>query len=229
MSAPTKTSKRVAKKTEETVAAPAPVAAPAVEAAAPAPKAKAVKKAAAAAAPAAAAPVAAAPAPVAAEAAAAPAAAATEEVRLETEVKTLTSRLLTIRESVSELISEGKRLEKKVAKLQKQADKRRRRKATTEGEDGKPARVSIFQIPTNISPALCSFMGLPAGSQVSRSNVTKFITNYVRENELKNKHKINPDAKLQALLNLKPTDEQLSYFNLQRYLNVHYIKPAATA
>ena len=43
------------------------------------------------------------------------AAAEPEEVRLETEAKSITARLLAVRETVSELISEAKRLEKKAA------------------------------------------------------------------------------------------------------------------
>ena len=222
--------KRVTKKTEEVaVAAPAAAAAAAPVAASPA---KSKKSAAApAAAPAAPAPVAVAavPATATAEAAAEP-----EEVRLETEAKSITARLLAVRETVSELISEAKRLEKKAAKVQKLADKRRRRKVV-EGEPGKPARVSIFQVPTGLTPELCAFMGRPAGSLESRSNVTKFITKYVSDNNLKNKHDINADAKLLKLLRLNKEDK-LTYFNLQKYLNVHYLKtdkslvvPVATA
>ncbi len=218
--------KRVTKKTEEVavaVAAPAATAAPATV--------SATKSKKAAAAPAAAAPAvtaAAVPAPVAAEATVS--AAEPEEVRLETEAKSITARLLAVRETVSELISEAKRLEKKAAKVQKLADKRRRRKVV-EGEPGKPARVSIFQVPTGLTPELCSFMGRPAGSLESRSNVTKFITKYVSDNNLKNKHDINADAKLLKLLRLTKEDK-LTYFNLQKYLNVHYLKadkPVATA
>ncbi len=225
---PAKSAKRVAKKTEETAApVAAPVATPAAPAAAaPAKKAAAPKKekAAAAAAPAAAAPVAAAaPAP---EAAAAPAAEQVEEVRLEAEAKALTARLLTIRETVSELISEAKRLEKKAAKVQKLADKRRRKAPKVPGE----SKPSVFEIPTNISPALCSFLGRPAGSQESRSNVTKLISEYIKANSLKveDSHDIKPDAKLRGLLSLKE-GEKLTYFNLQKYLNPHYIKAVPTA
>ena len=216
--------KKVTKKTEEVVVAVA-AAAPAAPAAAPA---KASKKAAAAAAVAAPAPVAAAPVAAApATPAAAEGAEVAEEVRLESEVKSITARLLAVRETVSELISEAKRLEKKSAKVQKLADKRRRRKVV-EGEEGKPARVSIFQIPTGLTPELCAFMGRPAGSLESRSNVTKFITKYVSENNLKNKHDINGDAKLLKLLRLTKEDK-LTYFNLQKYLNVHYIKTVPAA
>jgi len=210
--------KRVTKKSEEVAVAASPVAA--------APAAAAPAKSKKSAATAAAAPAVAAPAPVAVTASvAAPAAEATEapeEVRLETEAKSITARLLAVRETVSELISEAKRLEKKAAKVQKLADKRRRRKAV-EGEAGKPARVSIFQVPTGLTPELCAFMGRPAGSLESRSNVTKFITKYVSDNNLKNKHDINADAKLLKLLRLNKEDK-LTYFNLQKYLNVHYLK-----
>ena len=219
--------KRVTKKTEEVaVAAPAAAAAAAPVAASPA---KSKKSAAAPAA--AAAPVAAAAAvPATASVPAAAETEAPEEVRLETEAKSITARLLAVRETVSELISEAKRLEKKAAKVQKLADKRRRRKVV-EGEPGKPARVSIFQVPTGLTPELCAFMGRPAGSLESRSNVTKFITKYVSDNNLKNKHDINADAKLLKLLRLNKEDK-LTYFNLQKYLNVHYLKadkPSATA
>ena len=146
-----------------------------------------------------------------------------EEEKLESKVKSLTARLVKMREDLSELISEAKRLEKAATKVQKVADKRRRRKAPAEGEEGKPARVSFFQVPTAISPALCAFLGRPAGSTESRSNVTKFITGYVKEHNLMNKRDINADAKLLALLGLKAEDK-LTYFNLQKYLNSHYLK-----
>jgi hypothetical protein len=223
MSASKTAAKRVTKKTED---APAPaVAAPVVAAPAAAAPAKAVK--AKKADVPAAAPVAA-PAPVAAAAPAAAAAPVAEEVRLEAEVKAVTSSLLAVRETLSGLITEAKKLEKKAAKLQKVADKRRRRQKAAEGEEGKPARVSIFQVPVALSPELCKFMGRPVGSLESRSNVTKHITTYVKEKGLKNKHDINPDTPLRSLLGLKE-GEQLTYFNLQKHLNVHYPKSAKAA
>jgi hypothetical protein len=61
----------------------------------------------------------------------------------------------------------------------------------------------------------------------------KGVNSYVKEKNLKNKHDITPDAPLRKLLQVPETD-QLTYFNLQRYLNRHYIKtekvaPVATA
>jgi chromatin remodeling complex protein RSC6 len=235
----TKAKKVVSKKSEE-VAAPAPVAAPvaAPAAAASAPKKAAAPKKVAVAAPAAAAPVTAtASVPVLAATASAPVTATAVEtaeapvVSVQDDVKAMLTQATTVRETVGALVAELKRLEKRVARLQKEADKRRRRskKVPVEGEEVKPRKPSIFELPTPLSNELCSFLGVSNGSKESRSNVTKAITTYVKAHELKDKHTIKPDAKLKALLGVAEGDV-LTYFNLQRYLNRHYLKaPVATA
>jgi hypothetical protein len=216
--------KRVAKKVEEAVvAAPAPVvAAPAPAAPAATPAKRVTKKDAAATAVAAPAPVATpVAAPVAATTdAAAPAAPATT---LDEDLKGVLSSLTSLRDSVSAMITEVKRLDKRVHREIKDARKRRRR-VKAEGEEGaKPRGPSIFEIPTKVTDELCKFLGHPTGTLISRSNVTKQINNYVKEKGLKNKHDIKPDAALKKLLQV-PEGEQLTYFNLQRYLNRHYVK-----
>ena len=223
----TRATKGVSKKAAAApvAAAPAAVAAPVASGVAtPAAPAKAAAKKAAAA-PAVAAPVVAAPvvaAPV--DTTEAPV------VSVQDDVKSMLTQANTVRETVGALVAELKRLEKRVARLQKEADKRRRRsKKPVEGEEVKPRKPSIFEIPTPLSNDLCSFLGRSNGSQESRSNVTKAITTYVKTHNLKDKHTIKPDSKLKALLSVKD-DEVLTYFNLQRYLNRHYLKAAvATA
>lgn len=224
-SAPAK--KRVAKKTDDApvAAAPAPVA-PVVAAPAATETKKATKKVAAAAAPA---PVAAAapvvPAPAAD--AAAPEAPATT---LDEDMKSVLTRLSGLREVVSTMITEVKKLEKRVHREIKDARKRRRR-VKAEGEEGTKRGPSIFEIPTKVTDELCTFLGKPKGTLISRSNVTREINEYVKKHSLKNKHDIKPDAALKKLLRLSDADH-LTYFNLQRYLNAHYIKeakPVATA
>ena len=232
----TKATKKVTKKTEE---AAAPVAAPVAAAPAAAAPAAAKKAAAAPKKVSVAAPVAAAVATpnVAVAAATAVTAAPVESaeapvVSVQDDVKAMLTQANTVRETVGSLVAELKRLEKRVARLQKEADKRRRRsKKPVEGEEVKPRKPSIFELPTPLSNELCGFLGRPNGSLESRSNVTKAITTYVKAHELKDKHTIKPDAKLKALLGVK-AEEVLTYFNLQRYLNRHYLKtekPAATA
>ena len=232
-----KVSKKVTKKTEE-AAAPVVVTAPVV-AAAPAAEKKAKKAATktVTAAPATTPAVTAAPATApAATVTAAPAEVEAPVVSVQDDVKAMLTQANTVRETVGALVSELKRLEKRVARLQKEADKRKRRgkKVLAEGEVAPPRKPSIFELPTGLSNDLCAFLGVSNGSKESRSNVTKAITKYVKDNNLKNKHNITPDAKLKALLGVKD-GETLTYFNLQRYLNHHYLKatpasaPVATA
>lgn len=211
--------KRVAKKTEDApAAAPAPVA-PVVAAPAATETKKATKKVAAAATPAPVAPVVAAPAPVAD--AAAP---ETPATTLDEDMKTVLGRLSTLRETVSTMITEVKKLEKRVHREIKDARKRRRR-VKAEGEEGAKRGPSIFEIPTKVTDELCTFLGKPKGTLISRSNVTREINEYVKKHQLKNKHDIKPDAALKKLLRLSDSDH-LTYFNLQRYLNAHYVKEA---
>ena len=225
--------KRVAKKTEDVVVAPAVVAAaaPAVVAA-PATKGRkpAAKAAVAVAAPVVAAStpaVVAAPVADAAVAVAVAVAAAVPATTLDEDLKAVLATLTTLREQASAAITEVKRLDKRVHKDMKDARKRKRR-VRAEGEEAPKRGPSIFEIPTKVTDELCKFLKHPAGTLISRSNVTKQINNYVKENNLKNKHDITPDVPLRKLLQVPETD-QLTYFNLQRYLNRHYIKTEKVA
>jgi chromatin remodeling complex protein RSC6 len=153
----------------------------------------------------------------------APAVAEAPATTLDEDLKGVLASLTTLRETVSSMITEVKRLDKRVHREIKDARKRKRR-VRAEGEEGaKPRGPSIFEIPTKVTDELCVFLGHSKGTLISRSNVTKQINNYVKEKNLKNKHDITPDGPLRKLLQV-PETEQLTYFNLQRYLNRHYIK-----
>ena len=85
---------------------------------------------------------------------------------------------------------------------------------------------SGFDKPAPISEDMCLFLGKPIGSTMSLTELTQFITNYIRDNKLqdmKERKSIKPDAALIKLLKLKSPDEQVTYFNLQKYLSIHYI------
>jgi chromatin remodeling complex protein RSC6 len=79
-----------------------------------------------------------------------------------------------------------------------------------------------------ITDELCTFMGLPAKSKRSQTDVTKFISGYIKAHNCFDpsfKRRILPDAKLGKLLRVTDKNE-VSYLNLQTYLKVHFIKPA---
>ena len=206
--------KKVAKKDAPVAVA---VAVTPVEAAAPAP-AKAPKVAKAAKAPVA--PVVVAATPVEQVAAAAP---ATPLTTLEEDLKVLTSSLTTLRETATSLLGQVKRLDRRVHREIKDARKRKRRAKVEEGGEVKPRVPSIFERPVQITDELCKFLGKSAGTLMSRSEVTKAVNVYVKEKNLKEKHAIKPDGALKKLLAV-PDNVELTYFNLQKYLNHHYVK-----
>jgi upstream activation factor subunit UAF30 len=128
---------------------------------------------------------------------------------------------------ISSLKTEYRTLEKKwsreIKAAQKQSSKRKR-KAGNRAPSG-------FVKPTKISDELASFLGKEKGTEMARTEVTRDINKYIRTNNLQDKEngrKINPDTKLAALLKLKKTDE-LTYFNLQRYMSPHFAKATKEA
>ena len=94
---------------------------------------------------------------------------------------------------------------------------------------------SGFVKPTKISDELATFLGKEPGTLMARTDVTKQITSYIRSNRLQDKANcrlILADDKLKKLLNydektISDPAQQLSYFNLQRYLSMHFEKSVA--
>ena len=123
---------------------------------------------------------------------------------------------------ISSLKTEYRTLEKKWTRELKTAQKqssKRKRKAGNRAPSG-------FVKPTRISDELAKFLEKPSGSEMARTEVTRDINKYIRTHNLQDKEngrKINPDTKLASLLKLKKTDE-LTYFNLQRYMSPHFAK-----
>jgi hypothetical protein len=208
---------------------PAAAAAPAAAA----PAAKVVKAKAAAAAPAPA--VAAAPAKsvetvVSVDAAAADPAAAVEvegsvSAALYTSVLSKLQSTQSLIASIRAEVNELKRQHARELRVANKANKRRKTNANR--------APSGFVKPTLISNELAAFLGKPEGSVLARTEVTREVNAYIRSQKLQDKdngRKINPDAKLLKLLKLKKGDE-LTYFNLQKYMAAHFAKstPAVAA
>ena len=80
-----------------------------------------------------------------------------------------------------------------------------------------------FNKPLQVTPKLREFLKLPEGELISRSQVTRKINDYVTEKGLKAGQNISLDATLKELLN-PPADVQVTFLNIQKFINPHYIK-----
>ena len=133
-------------------------------------------------------------------------------------------KLTSLRQQLAGVMSDFKALQKKSDREFKAAQKasnRRRNKNANRAPSG-------FVKPTLISDQLAIFLAKPKGTLIARTEVTREINAYIRAHSLQdpaNGRKINPDDKLKKLLTLKPTDE-LTYFNLQRFMSQHFQKAA---
>ena len=77
-----------------------------------------------------------------------------------------------------------------------------------------------------LSPELAAFMGIKAGEKRSQTEVTKFISEYVKSHNCYDpsfKRRIIPNAALAKLLRVDDKTE-VTYLNLQKFLKVHFVK-----
>ena len=131
-----------------------------------------------------------------------------------TKLQSAQALIASIRSEVNEL----KRQHARELRAANKANKRRKTNANR--------APSGFVKPTLISNELASFLGRPEGSVLARTEVTREVNAYIRAQKLQDKdngRKINPDAKLLKLLKLKK-GEELTYFNLQKYMAAHFAK-----
>ena len=109
-------------------------------------------------------------------------------------------------------------VKKKIKTLEKEAKKNKNK------GNKKPTG---FASPTSVTPEICKFMEVPEGTKLARTEVTKFLIKYIKENKLQNptqKKIITPDKTLSSLLDIKKNDkEPLTYFNLQSKMNKHFV------
>jgi chromatin remodeling complex protein RSC6 len=146
---------------------------------------------------------------------------------ISTDFTTILVSVQAVVQQINSLKTALRTLEKKAVREIKAATKASKRKQRSKGNRAP----SGFVKPTQISNELAAFLGKASGTEMARTEVTKEINAYIRANKLQDPNNgriIKADAKLQSLLNLKKSDE-LTYFNLQKYMSPHFAKATKTA
>ena len=125
-------------------------------------------------------------------------------------------------ELIKTLSSSVNTLEKRVARDRKVMNKKMKGRVKRVVDPNKPP--SGFAKPGPVSAELSKFLKLGKDDLIARTEVTKRITKYCQEHDLQkkeDKRTIHPDKTLRDLLRIKKGDE-LTFFNLQKYMKVHY-------
>jgi chromatin remodeling complex protein RSC6 len=131
---------------------------------------------------------------------------------------------LTNTKSQISLIQQNIKNLEKIVKKQMKSFKKEAIKSKNKGN----RQPSGFAKPTKVTKELCEFMNKEDGSEIARTEVTRALVSYIKKNNLENKTNsqiISPDDKLKILLGVDDTEE-LTYFNIQKYMNKHFVKNA---
>lgn len=151
------------------------------------------------------------------------------EVSRETLEKSFDELLAQIDKEVESLRADGNkgsRFLRSVAKNVRQlkSDSMRLSTKRTRRQSAPRSTNSGFMKPVKISKDMQKFTGIKDDQLVSRVDVTKAICNYVKEHNLQNsddRRQFTPDDKLSKLLG---TNQALTYYNLQKHIQQHFIK-----
>ena len=152
-----------------------------------------------------------------------------EEVSLDQQFRDILSRIQEFRTLAASLTADVRKLQKNVTRQVRESNRKNRKRRVQSGDTKRPP--SGFAKPALISDSLCQFLGKPSGTEMARTEVTKYLTQYIKQHSLQdseNKRRINCDSALKSLLNVSDGDE-VTYFNLQRYMKPHFPTSAANS
>jgi chromatin remodeling complex protein RSC6 len=147
---------------------------------------------------------------------------AKEEVTLSDAFVQVLGQLTSLRSQLTNITGQVRALQKRADRELRAAQKLNRKRTSRTGTRAP----SGFVKPTKISKELAAFLGKNWGVEMARTQVTREINAYIRAHKLqdpKNGRRILADKPLRKLLKLSKDDE-LTYFNLQRYMSPHFAK-----
>ena len=141
----------------------------------------------------------------------------------DTEFSAISEQLKTALTLVKDLTVKFNALEKRVNRDRKVMEKKMKGRVKRVKDPNAP--LSGFAKPGLVSDELRKFLGLSKDELISRTQVTRKFTEYCKAHNLQNgpdKRVIHPDKTVMKLLRLDKNSESLTFFNLQKYMKVHY-------
>jgi chromatin remodeling complex protein RSC6 len=144
-----------------------------------------------------------------------------EETQIFEQFDNIINNLSDFRCQVNSIQQQLKLLEKNVKKQMKGL-----KKSIVKNKNKGNKTPSGFARPTKVTKELCEFMNKSEGTEIARTEVTRALVNYIKNNKLENENNskiITPDLKLKFLLGIEDGQE-VTYFNIQKFMNKHFVK-----
>jgi chromatin remodeling complex protein RSC6 len=148
------------------------------------------------------------------------ASAASAPLAIDTQFEALQQNLVKFKTYITEMQGQMRTLEKSVKQMKKEIPKK-----PTQPTVLRQPKIIGFDIPEKITSEMAQFMQNET-IMSTRNAATSFITNYIRQKKLQDMNdrtRINLNAELAALFKL-PLTEPLTYFNLHKYINSHFVR-----
>jgi chromatin remodeling complex protein RSC6 len=142
------------------------------------------------------------------------------------QIEVLGNGLISVKTQITTLQQTLKQLEKSIKKQMKGLQKE-----VIKNKNKGNRQPSGFAKPCKVTKELCDFLDKNDGTEIARTEVTKALVSYIKTNNLENQTNskiIKPDDKLISLLGIEE-GEELTYFNIQKYMNKHFIKNVVEA
>lgn len=133
---------------------------------------------------------------------------------------TLDESFENIFEALGDFVKSAKAIQDNVKNLHKQCKHLQKKKRNS---------TSRVQIPLVLSKELCNFLKVPLTKRMSKADVMKSLSNYIKISNLQipeNKRRFKPNKDLCKLFKIKPGEvKNMTFVEINKYISQHVTKP----
>lgn len=154
-----------------------------------------------------------------------------DKIIVPSHMKKMAERIAEVNAAFNDLKLAQDNYQKSVKKLNITFESQLKKEQKHANKPKKERKACGFAVAVAVSDAMCEFMEVEKGSLIARTDITKKLNAYIKANTLENpenRQQILPDEKLWKILGEDAKGANITHFTIQKYINGHFIKKAAT-
>lgn len=155
----------------------------------------------------------------------------TDKIVVPSHMKKMAERIAEVNSAFNDLKLAQDNYQKSVKKLNIAFESQLKKEQKHANKPKKERKACGFAVAVAVSDAMCEFMEVEKGSLIARTDITKKLNAYIKANTLENpenRQQILPDEKLWKILGEEAKGANITHFTIQKYINGHFIKKAAS-